>query len=361
MTTFTKVTVAAAVLSALGLLGLQIYGAWEYTADGSSYARASMIAVMVAVAALPLFIEAAIHFKARALAIAIGVAFVCLVSYSLPAIIGRTGEIREVKANAATDARMDMIRWRNELRGIDKTLLAATADKNGECNGAPDPLPESGWPKCRRKQGTVKALADSKAELECKIGRGSWVKTGDTGECRKTEEAKDARVGDFGSEAVAWAIAPMAKKYGLDIDATSVRKTNSIGYAVGIEVVIWSLLWLAGHIVRVSSAANGVPVSGNPPRGGKLDERQPAIAAPVETPVMAAPKVETPEERDTRLVLEALALAKRPVSNDELAGLMLVEKSEATKRRKVAEAMGAVMSEREGPFLMIRPVAAAMH
>ena len=358
MTTTTKWAVAAAVLLAIGLLILQIIGAMEYTAEGSLYTRASMIAVMITVAALPLFIEAALHVKARFLAGVIGVAFACLISYSLPAIIGRTGEAREVKTLAANDARMDVIRWRNELRGIEKTLLAATGDANGECTGAPAPLPESGWPKCRRKQGTVKALADSKAELECKIGRGTWVKTGGAGECRKPEETKDARVGDFGSEAVAWALAPLGKAKGIDIDATSVRKTNSIAYAAGIELAIWSLLWLAGHMVRVG--ANGVPVSGNPPRGGKLDETVPAISPPVETPVMAAPREETPEERDTRLVLEALAQAGRPVSNDELAGLMLVEKSEATKRRKVAEASGAVISERDGAFLVIRRAAAAV-
>lgn len=109
------------------------------------------------------------------------------------------------------------------------------------------------------------------------------------------------------------------------------------------------------------AGANRVPVSGNPPRGGKLDETVPAISPPAETPLMAALKEETPEERDTRLVLEALAQAGRPVSNDELAGLMLVEKSEATKRRKVAEQAGAVISERDGAFLVIRRATAAMH
>jgi hypothetical protein len=40
---------------------------------------------------------------------------------------------------------------------------------------------------------------------------------------------------------------------------------------------------------------------------------------------------------------------------------MLVEKSEATKRRKVAEQAGAVISERDGAFLVIRRATAAMH
>lgn len=63
-------------------------------------------------------------------------------------------------------------------------------------------------------------------------------------------------------------------------------------------------------------------------------------------------KARTPDEA---LVLEALYKAGRPLSNEELAGVLAVSPGEATKRRQVCEASGAIRTWREGRFLMISP------
>jgi cation transport ATPase len=83
---------AGATTLACVLLGLQIVGGWEYTEGGTLYTRASMIAAMVTLAALPVFIEAARREGKPAISVALFVAFVAFLAYSLPAWRGQGGQ-----------------------------------------------------------------------------------------------------------------------------------------------------------------------------------------------------------------------------------------------------------------------------
>ena len=89
----------AALASAGALLALQVVGALEATEGASHYTRASMIVAMCAVAVLPVFIHVAWGHRLRALAIVLCIAFVALLAYSLPAVVGRTGEIKIGRAH----------------------------------------------------------------------------------------------------------------------------------------------------------------------------------------------------------------------------------------------------------------------
>lgn len=210
----------AALVSAAALLGLQIVGGLEYTEGGSLYTRASMIAAMVTLAGLPVFLYLAVRSGQWIVASAFGIAFAAFLAYSLPATTGRTGEIKEVKANAATDLAL----VKAELASITKTLNWARPDMLSECAGAPNPLPPNGWPKCRSKTGTVTALEDRQAKLEAELKAGKAVETG-----------------DLGSDIWAWALAP------LGVTAETVRKVSVLAFAIGLDFVIWSLVAFGSH------------------------------------------------------------------------------------------------------------------
>ncbi len=238
-----------AILFALSLLALQIVGGLEYTSGASDYTRASMIAAMVTVAVLPAFIDAAWR-TSKLLAVCLFVGFVAFLAYSLPASIGRIGEVKESKALAATDAAA----LTAELASVRKTLGYAEPDMERECAGAPEPLPPNGWPECRRKRGTVKALATERDRLQGRL-----------------REMGTARLGDTSSQMLAWALAP------LGISEETIRKGSGMALPIGLEVVIASLLALAaaavrkGNAVRPAATVQTVSV----PRQPRQDEPEP--------------------------------------------------------------------------------------
>lgn len=215
-----------AALGALALLALQIVGALEYTSGGTLYTQASMIGAMVTLAILPLFIEAARRQGAYFIASALAVSFAAFLAYSAPATIGRTGEVKQAKVMQAADQEA----IRNELAGIVKTLSWARPDQATECTGAPYPLPPNGWPKCRRATGTVTALSERQARLEAQLS------------------ASGPAMGDLGSETVAWALSP------LGVGEATVRRIGLLGFGLGLDMVIWSLVAFA-----TSHRIGGVP------------------------------------------------------------------------------------------------------
>lgn len=223
--------VIAALLSlagAGGLLALQIVGGLEYTHGGSLYTQASMIAAMVALALLPVFFAMALRHDARMIAGTLGIAFVAFLAYSLPATSGRTGEIKEAKATAADD----VASWRSELAEITKQLNWAIPDKNAECLNAPDPLPSEGWPKCRRKTGTVTALEERRTKLEEQIKAAGM----------------SGATGDLGSALWAWALSWFG------VTASTIRKGSVIAFAVGLDFAIWSLVALGERLAMLALA-----------------------------------------------------------------------------------------------------------
>lgn len=215
-----------ALLGALGLLALQIVLGLEYTEGGTAGTRWSMIGAMVTLALLPVFLAIAWRYGARLIAGAIGVSFAAFLAYSLPATSGRTGEIKEAKANVAED----VARWQSEHDENAKQLRWAVPDKNAECAGAPDPLPPKGWPNCRRKTGTVTALQERQVKLEADI-----------------KAAGTAGVtGDLGSTLWAWALSWAG------LTAAAIRKGTVIAFAVGLDFAIWSLVALAEHLFSLA-------------------------------------------------------------------------------------------------------------
>ncbi|MDQ8700212.1 hypothetical protein [Hyphomicrobium sp. LHD-15] len=216
----------AAIAGALGLLALQIVLGLEYTDGGTAGTRWSMIGAMVTLALLPVFCAIAWRTGARLIAGAIGISFAAFLFYSLPATSGRTGEIKEAKANIADD----VASWKSEHDENAKQLRWAVPDKNAECAGAPNPLPPSGWPNCRRKTGTVTALQERQTKLEADI-----------------KAAGTAGVtGDLGSTLWAWALSWAG------LTAGAIRKGTVIAFAVGLDFAIWSLVALGEYLIALA-------------------------------------------------------------------------------------------------------------
>lgn len=221
-----------AILFALSLLALQIIGGLEYATGASFHTQASVVVAMVTVALLPALVGAAWSMS-RFLAICLLVGFVAFLAYSLPATIGRIGEVKEGKALAAGDA-ADISR---RLEDVRRTLRYAEPDMRSECSGAPEPLPSGRWQECRRKRGSVDAFLVQEARLKAELtGMGA------------------ARLGDTSSQTLAWALSFVG------VSEETIRKGSGMALAIGLEVVIASLLALAGVAIRLGSAIRLRPV-----------------------------------------------------------------------------------------------------
>lgn len=207
-----------AIIGASLLLALQIIGGLEYTEGQSDYVRWSMIAAMVTVALMPMFIHAAWRVS-KTMALGLFVGFVAFLAYSLPASIGRVGEMKEAKALVGSDVET----IRSELADLRATLKWAEPDAMAECEGAPSVIPAGRWPECRRKRGNVKAFQEQKRRLEDQLSK---IGTSD-------------QLGDTSSKILAWAFSPLA------IKEETIRKASGIALPIGLEIVIFSLYGLA--------------------------------------------------------------------------------------------------------------------
>jgi hypothetical protein len=302
-------TLAGAAIVASGcLLGLQILGGIEYTAGATTYTTASMIAAMITVAVLPVFIHLAAHIS-KGIAAVLVIGFVGFLAYSVPANLGRIGELKEVKALGATDAAA----LQAELASLSQTLAYARPDMETECHGAPYPLPPKGWPECRRKRGTVTAVEAEYA--------------------KKAEELRkqgSARVGDVGSTTLAWASAGL-------LTAETIRKGSGLGIVLGLETVIWGLVWLATIAIQ---------------KGMGPMVHVPAVQAITERDFKQEPI--TPAEWDA--LIKYLKTQTGPVNNNELADAVGISAGECSKRVKDAVAAGILHKQRAG-----REVAITLH
>lgn len=300
-----KVSAYAALATAGALLGLQILLGFEFTTGGTVGTQASMVLAMVTLAALPVFIEAARQIKAWGLVIALGIAFVALLAYSLPATTGRTGEIKAAKvADAAAVARI-----RDDFDRTTATLKWALPDMVTECG--------SGEGKnCRAKRNTVKALEDRAQSLQASLAA-----------------AEKAAPGDVGAETLAWASMGF-------LSADTVRRGGIIAFAVGLDIAIWALIWLATSILLGHTRKDTVST----------------VSAPSDT-VSASDYTTVPSVSDRELEeLRRILRGRARLTNDEVAALMRVTKSEASKRVAKAVAAGFVTKHRVG-----REVAISLH
>lgn len=247
-----RITAYGALLLAGGLLGLQIIAAYEATFGGSLHTQAAAIGAMVAVFALPVFIEAAWKTGHRGAAMAILVGFLGFLVYSLPATTGRVGEAKAVKVTAAAD----VARMQDDLQRTTVTLDWARKDWMAECGSGEGK-------KCRAKRNTVQALEARAGKLEADM-----------------KAARTDAVGDQSSAVWAWALAPLGASEG------GIRNSTTLAYAVGIDFAIFALMWLWASVVlfpketmetvTVSPAANDTMQSSFPvpPNGGN---RRPAF------------------------------------------------------------------------------------
>lgn len=253
-----------------------------------------MIVAMTTVAFLPVFIHVAWSYRLRALALALSVAFVALLAYSLPAVVGRTGEIKEAKAAAS----VDRVSVEADLRSTTTRLEWARGDWVSECR-------TGAGAQCKGKAQTVQAL---EARVEKLRG-----------------ELRTAPAGDLGSETWAWASAGT-------VSAETIRKGSVIAFAIGLDVAIWALVWMATALVS-----------------------RPTTVSP--TVYRASDLVIPPGTTDAELEeLRKLLRTRGALTNNELAGLMGVVKSEASKRVSKAVAAGMVSRRRVG-----REVAIQLH
>lgn len=204
----------AAICGAAGLLVLQIIGGLEYTEGGSRYAIASMIAAMVTVALLPVFIEAARRGKAYGIATALFIAFCAFLAYSLPATVGRTSEVREAKAVEAKVSTTSIRLAEEELDKAQQRLTEAFAKLDGECG--------SGFGK--RCEGWRTVAVERQTRVD---------------ELTKELSAMKPKLGDMGSEAWAWTVGWAG------VSAEAIRRLSSLCFGLGLDLGIWSLVWLA--------------------------------------------------------------------------------------------------------------------
>jgi hypothetical protein len=284
----------AALASAGALLSLQILGGLEATEGASTYTRASMIVAMCGCAFLPVFIHASWIYRLRLLSLVLCIAFVALLAYSLPAVVGRTGEIKQAKAAAS----IDRATVEADLRSTLTRLEWARGDWLSECR-------TGAGAQCKGKAQTVAAL---EARVEKLRG-----------------ELRTAPAGDLGSEAWAWASAGT-------VSAETIRRGSVLAFAVGLDVAIWGLIWLATALV-----SRPATVSGTVSRASDL----------------TIPAGTTDAELEE---LRKLLRTKGALTNNEIAELMGVVKSEASKRVSKAVAAGMVSRRRIG-----REVAITLH
>lgn len=279
----------AALATAGGLLSLQIVGGIEATKGASLYTQASMIAAMAVVAILPIFIHIAWR-QSKGLALALSVAFVSLLAYSLPAVVGRTGEIKHSQAAITADTG----NLRQDLASTQTRLDWARGDWVNECrtgNGA----------SCKGKAQTVQALEARVEKLRADL--------------------KTAPAGDLGSETWAWASAGT-------VSAETIRKGSVIAFAVGLDVVIWALVGLATSLLAKPNSVSTKPnsVSENSFRASTL----------------ILPEGVT--QQDLEDLRKLLTSSGRPLTNGEVARMLKVSKGEASKR--VSAAVSAALCQR---------------
>jgi hypothetical protein len=292
----------AAIVGAGCLLGLQVIGGLEHTAGASFYTVASTIAAMVTVALLPVFIHFATHIS-KTLAVVLTVGFLGFLAYSVQATIGRTGEYRETKALGKNDAG----RIQAELAHVKQTLAWAVPDVEKECRIVGE--------ECKRKRKTVQLLIDEQSKLNADL-----------------RNLGSARLGDIGSTTVAWALAG-------HVSEETIRKASPLGLVLGLETVIWGLVWLA--TAAIQTAWN---------------------MAPVRVAVQAITEREEPFTPDELEELRQILLdhkrkhGGKGFNNNTVADLIGVSPGESSKRVRDAAACGLVTKVRNGREVLIQPV-----
>lgn len=240
--------VVAIVLASATLL-LQIFIGLEHLNGASVATKASIVLVMMSLAILPKIIEVAAGARMYALTGVLLLAFGSWLAYSLPATIGRTGEVKEAKiaeVNASGEGRKLLML---ELERARARLDMAELDVKRLCKNPYSDSCTSGRLVERERQARVDQLL------------GELV------------DRKAMPVGDVASDLLAWALSSA----GLTADA--IRKGSVLAFALGLDVLIWALVWFGttdrlrrrDDVPAARAAVGAAPVSASPspPDGGQ--------------------------------------------------------------------------------------------
>ena len=274
----------SAIATALAMLGIQLIAAYEATQGGTLYTMVSAMAACIVLAVLPIFIEAARRSGAYVIAVAQFVAFGAFLAYSLPATVGRTGEVKEVQAAEAVQATNEAARIRQDYQTTQALVTEAEVWVARECRTGKGPKCDGASFVLRQRQASMKDLGEQLS-------------------------ASSPPVGDIGSETLSWA----SKGF---LAPETIRKASGLCFALGLDVIIWSLIWLAATSGRELEA---------------ITERQEPLT--------------DPEIEELRRVLGG---QRRPLNNGQLAARMGVSPAEASKRVTDAVAAGLVSRTKLG-------------
>jgi hypothetical protein len=303
-----------AMVLAGALLSLQVVGGWEFTEGGSLYTRASMVAAMITLAALPIFVETARREGKPAISLALFVAFVAFLAYSLPANIGRVGEVKEAKLAQAGGVN----RAKADLERVSAELITARADMTKECGTGIGT-------KCLGRRNTVHVLEDTKKQAEAAVAKGEV-----------------AALGDVSSDTVSWALLG-------SLSPETVRKGSVVAFAAGLDIVIWALIWFACATARQSvKKAYALPPADD--EGEKKPEPK-VVEFPRPRVLHSAPEV---TDHEIEAMRAAFCVGDEALSNDAFAKRMGVVKSEACKRAAKGVALGILSKQRIGREVAIR-------
>jgi hypothetical protein len=168
---------------------------------------------------------------------------------------------------------------------------------------------------CKRKRKTVQLLIDEQSKLNADL-----------------RNLGSARLGDIGSTTVAWALAG-------HVSEETIRKASPLGLVLGLETVIWGLVWLA--TAAIQTAWN---------------------MAPVRVAVQAITEREEPFTPDELEELRQILLdhkrkhGGKGFNNNTVADLIGVSPGESSKRVRDAAACGLVTKVRNGREVLIQPV-----
>lgn len=240
--------VVAIVLAAATLV-LQIFLGLEHLEGASSATKASIVLVMVTLAVLPKIIEVAAGNRMYALTGVLLLAFGSWLAYSLPATVGRTGEVKEARIAEVKASGEGRKLLTLELERARARLDMAESDVKRLCKNPYSDNCTSARLVERERQARVDQLL---AEMV---------------------ERKAAPVGDVASDLLAWALSSV----GLTADA--IRKGSVLAFALGLDVLIWALVWF-GTTDRIrtrkeapaaGTSIDAAPVSASPspPDGGQ--------------------------------------------------------------------------------------------
>ncbi len=230
--------------------------------------------------------------------------------------MGRGAEALDTKIKVAEVSEEQRVQAALSLQHARDRLAEVLPIKLSECKNAPVPLPVNGWPKCRTYTGSVEAYEASIASLE-----------------KKLETAKPVPV-DARGERVAF----IAGLFGYDgeVAKKAAQSLYPLARPLAFEFVMILLLHAS---VRTRSVS--VPVS---------------VSVPAETPKALSFENEKGDRPDPEIeeIIRILTGRKEPITNDQLARLMRVQKSEASKRNLKAHNAGIIDKWKEGKFTYMK-------